>query len=71
MIGLIILVLILLIFYLNQTKEKFEQIWWNASPSTRNMSYDLRCEPKIPKRDFYFRGSSIQPLIRPKCLNSI
>ena len=71
MIGLIILVLILLIFYLNQTKEKFEQIWWNVSPSTRNMSYDLRCEPKIPKRDFYFRGSSIQPLIRPKCLKSI
>ena len=68
MIEFIILVLILLIFYLNKKKEKFEQIWWNASPSTRNMSYDLRCEPKIPKKDFYFRGSSIQPFIRPKCL---
>ena len=68
MIALIIAVLLLLIHYLNQKKEKFEQIWWNTSPSTRNMSYDLRCGPKIPKKDFYFRGSSIQPFIRPKCL---
>ena len=67
MIVVILLVLILLIFYLNQKKENF-RIFWNPSPSTRNMSYDLRCEPKIPKRDYYFRSSSIQPFIRPKCL---
>ena len=69
MIFLIVPVLILLIFYLNQKKENF-RIFWNPSPSTRNMSYDLRCEPKIPKKDYYFRSSSIQPFIRPKCLKS-
>ena len=42
-----------------------------ASPSTRNMSYDLRCEPKIPKRHLIFGNSSIEGLIRPKCLQNI
>lgn len=37
--------------------------------STRNMSYDLRCEPKIPKNNYIFPRSSIQPNIRRKCLD--
>ena len=36
---------------------------------TRNMSYDLRCEPHIPKRNYYHMGSSIEPHYYNKCIN--
>jgi hypothetical protein len=70
MLGLVILILVLLIIFLNNNRENF-RTFWNVSPSTRNMSYDLRCEPKIPKRNYAFHGSSIEPLHRPKCLTDI
>ena len=70
MLGIIILVFVLLIIFLYDNKEGFS-VFWNTSPSTRNMSYDLRCEPIIPKRNYAFHGSSIEPLIRPKCLNIV
>ena len=70
MLGLAILILVLLIIFLNNNRENF-RMFWNVSPSTRNMSYDLRCEPKIPKRNYPFYGSSIESLHRPKCLTNI
>ena len=70
MLGLAILILVLLIIFLNNNRENF-RMFWNVSPSTRNMSYDLRCEPKIPKRNYPFYGSSIESLYRPKCLTNI
>ena len=65
--GLVVFFVLLYFIYANK-KENFRNVWWNVSPSTRNMSYDLRCEPRIPKKKYPFYGSSIQPLIRPKCL---
>ena len=38
------------------------------SPSTRNMTYDLRCEPQIPKNSFNFMNSSISPHTSPRCI---
>ena len=38
------------------------------SPSTRNMTYDLRCEPQIPKTSFNFMNSSISPHTSPRCI---
>ena len=66
----IVIIILLLLFYLNN-KEQFSlsPLFYMSSPSTRNMSYDLRCEPKIPKKNFYFRGSSIMPKTQYKCLN--
>lgn len=36
---------------------------------TRNMSYDLRCEPIIPKKNYYFMSSEIEPQYRLRCLH--
>ena len=57
------LLIILLIFLC--IKKEFYPI---MSPSTRNMSYDLRCEPIINKQNYYFFGSSILPKKQYKCL---
>lgn len=41
-----------------------------ASPPTRNMSYDMRCEPEIKKNnDFPFSGSSLTYVPRERCLS--
>jgi hypothetical protein len=53
--------------YLNN-KEGF-RLFYESSPSTRNMSYDLRCEPVIPKCDVGIMNSSIEPHYRRKCLD--
>ncbi len=50
------------------TNEGF-RLFYESSPSTRNMSYDLRGEPFIPKKDFGFMSSSIDPHYRRKCLD--
>jgi len=50
------------------TNEGF-RLFYESSPSTRNMSYDLRCEPIIPKTNFNLMGSSIEPHYRNKCLD--
>jgi len=31
--------------YIHRYEGFYEQLWWNSSPSTRNMSYDLRGDP--------------------------
>ena len=64
---LLILIIILLYKILNKKKESF-RLFYESSPSTRNMSYDLRCEPIIPKNNFLFPKSSIEPHYRTKCL---
>ena len=39
------------------------------SPPKRNVSYDLRCDPYIPKRNLGpWRQSTIDYYHRPKCL---
>lgn len=41
-------------------ETRYIQPWWNSSPSTRNMSYDLRGDPyPIPREDFPFLMSTI------------
>jgi hypothetical protein len=49
-----IILLLLIIFFLFNTQELFiNQIWWNATRRTRNMSYDLRGDPIIiPKKQY-------------------
>ena len=53
--------------YLNN-KEGF-RLFYESSPSTRNMSYDLRCEPMIPKSNLGIMNSSIEPHYRRNCLD--
>ena len=68
---LLVLIIIVIIVYLVKNKKKDDEnfrLFYESSPSTRNMSYDLRCEPKILKQKFFFRNSSIQPYYREKCL---
>ena len=43
--------------------------WYRSSPSTRNMSLDLRCEPHIIKDNYIYNNSYISPLPRCKCLD--
>ena len=67
----LILVLLLVLYFLIlnflQLKESFPFLM--MSPSTRNMSLDLRCEPTIPKVNYPFMGSSIEPKRQYKCLD--
>lgn len=67
---LLLIVIVLIVCLVKNRKNKNESfmLFYKSSPSTRNMSYDLRCEPKIPKIDLPFRNSSIQPYYREKCL---
>ena len=69
---LLLLIIIVLIVYLVKNRKNENEsfmLCYESSPSTRNMSYDLRCEPKIPKIYLPFRNSSIQPYYREKCLD--
>ncbi len=69
----LVLVLLLVIYFLIlcflQIRENFPIPM--MSPSTRNMSLDLRCEPVIPKRYYPFRSSSIEPIRQYKCLDIV
>ena len=69
----LILVLLLVIYFLIlnflQIKESFQ--FMQMSPSTRNMSIDLRCEPTISKVYYPFMGSSIEPKRQYKCLDIV
>lgn len=63
---LIILLLSIIIIKLINT-EHFPFLI--PSPPKRNMSYDLRCDPYIPKRNISpWRQSTIDYYYRPKCL---
>ena len=53
------------------THEEPFRLFYKSSPSTRNMSYDLRCEPIIPKQNYGIMDSSIEPLYREKCLDIV
>ena len=65
MILLILFLLLMLISY--KSYEYFP--FWQMSPPKRNMSYDLRCDPYIPKKNIGpWRQSSINYYHRPKCL---
>ena len=67
---ILIIFIILLHILFNKKKEPF-RLFYESSPSTRNMSYDLRCEPIIPKNNVLFPNSSIEPHYRRKCLELI
>ena len=70
--NILLILLIILLIIVTSKKTKIEEnyrLFYESSPSTRNMSYDLRCEPVIPKKNYYFRQSSIEPHYRRKCLN--
>ena len=69
MIILIFLVLLIFVYLLMIKKEYFDFPYPIMSPPKRNISYDLRCDPFIPR--YYtgpFRESSIEHYYRPKCL---
>ena len=68
---LVIIIFIFIFLLIEKGKKKQEnfRLFYESSPSTRNMSYDLRCEPIIPKQHFGIMDSSIQPHYRRKCLN--
>ncbi len=76
---LTILLLIFLILYLgiyfiskNSLLENYLPYYARmmpySSPTRRNMPYDLRCMPYIPKRNFAWNNSSYGYYYRPKCL---
>ena len=78
----LLLTLFILIIFLILFNYRFEKFHinpylrlWNIPTrilnQTRNMSYDLRCEPKIKKKNYHFMGSSIEPNIQHKCLKII
>ena len=75
LIIILILIVTLLLYkkYCNISEKKGEgfRLFYESSPSTRNMSYDLRCEPIIPKRNYGIMDSSIEPLYREKCLDIV
>ena len=66
----LILVLLLVCFVIIlkclNLKETF--MFYESSPSTRNMSYDLRCEPRIQKTHPYWGASSIELPPQYRCL---
>ena len=74
--GLLVVVLVILFLIINiyykkkdvKLSEEAFRLFYESSPSTRNMSYDLRCEPVIPKLNYGIMDSSIQPQYRSKCL---
>jgi hypothetical protein len=64
--NILLLVGFSLILYLivSRSKEDFISNFFKiGSRSTRNMSYDLRCEPRIQKNEYNWLNSSI---IHPK-----
>lgn len=66
---ILIVVIFLLLIFLNNFNcyEKFP--FMVPSPPKRNMSYDLRCDPYIEKKNTGpFRESTIDHYYRPKCL---
>jgi hypothetical protein len=75
--AIVVLVFILLTYCLfNKDIELFPSIYTFGYPtrlynSTRNMSYDLRCEPEIRHHQYVFLNSSINPYYKrqTKCLD--
>ena len=72
---LVTIVIIAIIINKKQNKEGFlifeNQLTaplFRSSPSTRNMSLDLRCQPYIEKKETVFKSTNIFPLPKYKCL---
>ena len=64
-ICLIVLAFLLIVF--KRVRENFQ--FYCSSPSTRNMSYDLRGDPVVIKRRMFpFQNSSVDPNEPPRCL---
>ena len=65
----IIIICFLISIFSNQKKENFNNLMFNIPTRqlcpTRNMSYDLRCEPQIPVTEQAFLNSSLIP--HPDC----
>ena len=69
LINILIYIALILLLSINYCMETYIQPIWNVKfVNTENMSCDIRCEPKIPKRDFVFRNSSIDYYYRPNCI---
>lgn len=67
---IICLLLFIVIIRLFNKKEHFPFLI--SSPPKRNVSYDLRCDPYIPKTyNGPWAQSTIDYYYRPKCLNLI
>jgi len=65
----LIISLLLICLIILTTKENFR--FFYSSPPTRNMSYDLRCEPRIPRLNMGPWRESTIDYYRPKCLTDI
>jgi hypothetical protein len=64
-----VFLIILLIFLLvKPIRENFEQLFWNATRNTRNMSYDIRCEPEIERNEFIWLNATVIPDKLVRCL---
>ena len=63
----LILILLIFLIYIFKNYEYFPSPY--ISQPKRNVSYDLRCDPYIPKRNLGpWRQSTIDYYYRPKCL---
>jgi len=69
--NILLLVGFSLILYIivSKSKEDFVNNIFNVGiRSTRNMSYDLRCEPRIEKNEYNWLNSSIIHPKKIRCL---
>lgn len=62
----ILFILFSILYYFTEINESFLPFY--SSPPKRNMPYDLRCIPYIPKKNFPWNNSSYDYYYRPKCL---
>ncbi len=62
------LLFFLLDYFNKKTIENYLPFPVYSSPPRRNMPYDLRCMPYIPKRHFPWNNSPYGYYYRPKCL---
>ena len=70
MIKYIIYILFICIFFKIFLKNQEYFPFMISSPPKRNISYDLRCDPYIPKINISpWSQSTINYYYRPKCLN--
>ena len=70
---LFFIIVYLAIYYFTNNIEPFYPYYGRfpygySSPPRRNMPYDLRCMPYIPKRHFAWNNSPYDYYYRPKCL---
>lgn len=64
----VFLIILLILILVKPIRENFEQLFWNTTRNTRNMSYDIRCEPEIEKTEYLWLNSVLTPDKLVKCL---